>query len=56
MKENNWIEDAKKRAGYEAEFFLKELNRIADELMVDRDWFIEEAMKAFNRLIKKQEG
>lgn len=40
-----WLEDTKRQAKDEATYFIETMAEIADELNVDKEWFIEEVVK-----------
>lgn len=54
MIEAGWIKEAKEAAYREAEYFLKELCRVADNLNVEQEWFTEEALKAVSKIRQKE--
>lgn len=55
MSEEKWITEAKEEARLCAKSFWIDLCCIADDLMVERDWFMEEFLKAFNKVKGKNE-
>lgn len=50
MHEEKWITKAKEEARFCAKNFWIDLCCVADDLMVERDWFMEEFLKAFNEV------
>lgn len=52
--EEKYITLAKKAARKEAEAFLESVYMRADSLQVDREWFMEETIKALNKFIKEK--
>ena len=53
MKEFDYVKHAKEQAKMEAQLFLSDICDTAEDLMVDEDWYIEEVLKAFNKLRKE---
>lgn len=52
---DDWIKEAKERARQEAEDFIALLNEVAEELNIEREWFIEETIKNVHQLKSKVE-
>ena len=51
--EADWIVEAKERAEHEADYFMREMLRVAEELAVDDQWFVERCIGHLTRLFKK---
>ena len=45
-----WIKEAKERAKAEAEFFVESMVEIADEMNIERTWFVEEVVKHIHKI------
>lgn len=52
---DDWLKEAKERAREEATTFISLLNEVADELNVEKEWFIEETVKNVHQLKSKVE-
>lgn len=52
MKEN-WIIDAEKCAKREASLFLESCFSSAERLDIDREWFMDTALKELRKLLRK---
>lgn len=52
---DSWLVDAKEQAKSEAEYFIKDMNDIANRLNIDPIWFIEEVVKNIHQLKESNE-
>ena len=49
----SWLDEAKERAKYEAEGFIYDMRKLADEMNIESNWFIEEVIKNIHKEQKK---